>query len=98
LCGRDGVGGEGIGGESVMGQVKIYGLREHLSSELKPKLSDVIHACVVEALQFPPDKRAHRFFPLEVEDFYYPEGRSSRYTIVEISMMEGREKSDSAIV
>jgi phenylpyruvate tautomerase PptA (4-oxalocrotonate tautomerase family) len=73
-----------------MGQVKIYGLREHLSAELKPKLSDVIHACVVEALQFPPDKRAHRFFPLEVEDFYYPDGRSSRYTIVEISMMEGR--------
>jgi 4-oxalocrotonate tautomerase family enzyme len=73
-----------------VGQVKIYGLRQHLTTEFKPKLSDVIHSCVVEALQFPPDKRAHRFFPLDAEDFYYPEGRSTRYTIVEIYLMEGR--------
>jgi 4-oxalocrotonate tautomerase family enzyme len=73
-----------------VGQVKIYGLRQHLTAEFKPQLSDVIHNCVVEALQFPSDKRAHRFFPLEAEDFYYPEGRSTQYTIVEIYMMEGR--------
>jgi phenylpyruvate tautomerase PptA (4-oxalocrotonate tautomerase family) len=73
-----------------VGQVKIYGLRSHLTTEFKPQLSDVIHRCVVEALRFPADKRAHRFFPLEAEDFYYPEGRSSRYTIVEIYLMEGR--------
>jgi 4-oxalocrotonate tautomerase family enzyme len=45
---------------------------------------------VVDALSFPQDKRAHRFFPLEIEDLYYPAGRTSRYTIVEISMFEGR--------
>ena len=44
----------------------------------------------MDALSFPQDKRAHRFFPLKVEDFYYPAGRTSRYTIVEISMFEGR--------
>jgi Tautomerase enzyme len=72
-----------------MVQTKIYGLREHLDP-IKSKLSDIIHACVVEALQYPADKRAHRFFPLDRSDFFYPEGRSDRYTIVEFSMIEGR--------
>ena len=72
-----------------MAQVKIYGLREQLEP-IKRRLSDVIHACVVEALQYPADKRAHRFFALERSDFYYPAGRSERYTIIEISMFEGR--------
>ena len=72
-----------------MAQIKIYGLRDHLDP-IKSALSDAIHSCVVDALQFPSDKRAHRFFPLEPEDFLYPAGRSDRYTIVEISLFEGR--------
>jgi phenylpyruvate tautomerase PptA (4-oxalocrotonate tautomerase family) len=57
---------------------------------VRERLSDTIHSCVVDALEYPPDKRAHRFFPLEREDFFAPAGRSDRYTIVEISMFEGR--------
>jgi hypothetical protein len=72
-----------------MSQVKIFGLREHLDP-IKQRLSDTIHSCVVDALQYPPDKRAHRFFPLERADFIYPDGRSEHYTIVEFSMFEGR--------
>ncbi|MBT33490.1 tautomerase family protein [Chondrinema litorale] len=72
-----------------MSQVKIYGLRSHLS-EIKAKLSDVIHQCVVEALQFPQNKRAHRFINLEKDDFYYPEGRTDAYIIIEFMMIEGR--------
>src|SRR5687768_15359481 len=72
-----------------MAQIKIYGLKEQLNP-IKSQLSDVIHSCIVDALSFPKDKRAHRFFPLEREDFYYPEGRTPRYTIIEISMFEGR--------
>ena len=68
---------------------KIYGVKEHLEP-VEVRLSEVIHSCVVDALSFPQDKRAHRFFPLEAEDFYYPSGRTSRYTIVEISMFEAR--------
>jgi phenylpyruvate tautomerase PptA (4-oxalocrotonate tautomerase family) len=47
---------------------------------------------VVDALQYPPHKRAHRFFPLEPENYYYPPepGRTDRYTIIELSMFEGR--------
>ena len=72
-----------------MAQIKIYGLREHLDP-VKPSLSDAIHSCVVEVLQFPPDKRAHRFFPLESGDFYFPASATPKYTIIEISMFEGR--------
>ena len=72
-----------------MAQIKIYGLGTHLSP-IRQRLSDAIHACIVEALRYPPDKRAHRFFPLEREDFYSPAGRTERYTILEISMFEGR--------
>jgi hypothetical protein len=72
-----------------MSQVKIFGLREQLVPVI-PKVSDVIHACVMEALQYPADKRAHRFFPLEEGEFFYPAGRSPRYTILEFSMFEGR--------
>jgi phenylpyruvate tautomerase PptA (4-oxalocrotonate tautomerase family) len=72
-----------------VGQIKIYGLSEHLDP-IKGKLSDVIHSCVVDALQFPRDKRAHRFFPMEAGNFYYPASASPRYIIIEIGMFEGR--------
>ena len=72
-----------------MAQIKIYGIATQLNP-VKAKLSAVIHSCVVDALQFPVDKRAHRFFPLDAADFLYPAGRTDRYTIIEISMFEGR--------
>ncbi len=73
-----------------MSQIKIYGLRSHLDP-IKSQLSDAIHSCVVEALQYPIDKRFHRFFPLDPSDYYYPSGeRTERYTTIELSMFEGR--------
>lgn len=72
-----------------MSQVKIYGHQAYLNP-IKRQLSDVIHSCVVDALHFPQDKRAHRFFPLAAEDFFYPVGRTDAYTIIEITMIEGR--------
>ena len=74
-----------------MAQVKIYGIAARLNP-VKSKLSDVIHSCVVEALHFPMDKKAHRFFPMDRSDFYIPggQGRTDAYTIIEISMFEGR--------
>jgi len=41
-------------------------------------------------LGLPVDKRFHRFFGLESSDFMYPDSRSNRYLILEISMFEGR--------
>ena len=74
-----------------MAQVKIYGIAERLNP-VKAAMSQAIHSCVVDALKFPVDKRAHRFFPMAREDFYIPggQGRTDAYTIIEISMFEGR--------
>ncbi len=72
-----------------MVQVKIYGLRDHLDP-IKSQLSDVIYSCIIDALQYPPDKRVHRFFSLDSSDFFYPTDRTPRYTIIEFSMIEGR--------
>lgn len=72
-----------------MAQVKVYALREHLE-QIKPELSDAVHACLVEAFELPPEKKFQRFFALEPADFIYPSDRSARYTILEISMFEGR--------
>ena len=69
--------------------IRVYGLRRNLDP-IKAKLSDVINTCMVDALSFPTDKRAHRFIPMDAEDFYYPEGRTDAYTVIEISLMEGR--------
>jgi len=69
--------------------IRIYDIREKLGP-IRDRLSDAINECMVEALSYPDNKRAHRFIPLEREDFYYPEGRSDAYTVIEISMMEGR--------
>jgi phenylpyruvate tautomerase PptA (4-oxalocrotonate tautomerase family) len=72
-----------------MSQVKIFGLRSHLAAII-PTISEVVHSCVMDALQYPKDKRAHRFIQLEPSEFFYPAGRSEKYTIVEFSMFEGR--------
>lgn len=72
-----------------MAQIKIYGIREKLAP-VRERLSEVIHGCVMEALQFPADKRTHRFFLMEKEGMLYPAGRTDAYTIIEISMIEGR--------
>jgi phenylpyruvate tautomerase PptA (4-oxalocrotonate tautomerase family) len=74
---------------SHVAQIKIYGLREHLAP-VREKFSDTVHACAVEALQLPANKRFHRFFLLDEADFFFPPDRSTHYTIIEISMFEGR--------
>lgn len=72
-----------------MAQIKIYGLASFLRPR-RAQLSDAIHSCLVDALELPAGKRFHRFIALDPEDFIYPPGRSERYTILELSMFEGR--------
>jgi len=70
--------------------ILIYGNRENLVP-IRAELSDVIHSCMQSVLGMPEDKRAHRFIPMESEDFYYPGGRTDAYTVIEINMIEGRQ-------
>lgn len=70
--------------------IVIFGIKEKLNP-IKAQLSDVIHSCMQSILGMPEDKRAHRFIPMEKEDFYFPGGRSDAYTVIEINMMQGRQ-------
>jgi len=72
-----------------MAQVKVYGLLQHLLP-VRAALSDAIHAAVVAAFAYPVEKRFHRFLHLEPGDFVFPADRTERYTIIEISVFEGR--------
>jgi len=69
----------------------VYGIADKLNP-IKASLSSTIHQSMQEVLGLPEDKRAHRFVPLEKDNYYYPAGRSDSYTVIEIIMMEGREK------
>lgn len=69
--------------------IVVYGIKEYLNP-LKARLSEVIHGCMRSVLGMPEDKRAHRFMPMDAEDFYYPGGRTPAYTVIEINMMQGR--------
>ncbi|MCG8356776.1 MAG: tautomerase family protein [Kiloniellales bacterium] len=73
-----------------MAQVKVYGEKAHLRS-VRAALSDLIHAVNRDVLGLPADKRFHRFIALETEDFLHPADRGPAYTVIEISMFEGRD-------
>ena len=72
-----------------MVQVKIYGLKEPLIARAD-LLSAAIHSAIVEELVYSPEKKFHRLIELEKSEFIYPADRSENYTIIEISMFEGR--------
>ena len=45
------------------------------------------------ALDYPPEKKFQRFISLDADDFIYPADRGPDYTIIEISMFEGRSEN-----
>ncbi|MBD2597814.1 tautomerase family protein [Nostoc spongiaeforme FACHB-130] len=72
-----------------MVQVKVYGLADQLNP-IKSDLSHIIHTSLVEILKIAHEKKFQRFFPLDAENFYYPQDRSYNYLVIEIVMFEGR--------
>ncbi len=72
-----------------MPQTKIYGNADFIQQN-REVLSTTIHSCVVDALNYPPEKKFQRFFPLQSEDFEYPRDRTEQYIIIEILLFTGR--------
>jgi hypothetical protein len=71
-----------------MAQIKIYGLRETLDNQ-KSQVSEAIHRAVTESLGLPFEKRFHRFFAMEEDDFCFLRPLETIFNL-EISMFEGR--------
>ncbi|SDB98428.1 tautomerase family protein [Acinetobacter boissieri] len=74
-----------------MSHIKIYA-EQYTITQFRDKLSEAIHDALVSCLNLPEDKRFQRFITLSRENFIYPNDRSSHYTIIEISMFEGRSE------
>ena len=72
-----------------MAQIVVYGHAAALRPRIR-SLSDAIHEAAVTALQLPNEKRFQRFVPLDPDCFVTPPDRSRDYTIIEVSMFEGR--------
>lgn len=72
-----------------MAQFVIYGHAAALRPRI-PTLSAAIHEAAVAALQLPATKRFQRFVPLDPDCFFAPPDRSQDYTIIEVSIFEGR--------
>lgn len=72
--------------------IKVYALKSTLEGNTD-EFSKIINSCLIEALKFPENKKSQRFIMLDKSEFYYPEGRSDSYTLLEISMMQGRSKN-----
>jgi len=72
-----------------MAQIVVYGHADALRPRIDA-LSDAIHTAAVETLQLPEAKRFHRFVPLDDGLLITPADRSGDYTIIEVSMVEGR--------
>ena len=69
--------------------IVVYGIRERLDP-LKARLADTLRRCLNDVLELPADRQALRFVALDTEDFYVPQSASVAYTVLEISLMEGR--------
>jgi len=65
-----------------MAQVVVYGQRESLDQR-RSVLSEAIHAAIMTALEYPPEKKFQRFIALDDSDFIYPADRGTDYTIIE---------------
>lgn len=70
--------------------IVIYGIKEQLNP-IKSELSTHLHGCMQSVLGMPEGKKVQRFVLLDQDSFFYPEGRSDRYTVIEINMMAGRK-------
>jgi 4-oxalocrotonate tautomerase family enzyme len=74
-----------------MAQIKVFAHREFLTAgSTRADISRSVHGAAMAALALPADKIFHRFIGLEPADFVHPPDRGPRYTIIEISMFEGR--------
>ena len=73
--------------------IVIYGIKDSLNP-IKSRMSTVLHGCLMASLGLPQHKRFHRFIPMDRDDFVYSveDGRTDAYTVLEINLMEGREK------
>ncbi len=66
------------------------------TGEYKKALLDGVHNALVTVLGVEDWDRFQRLYELDDADFERPEGKSDRFTIIEITMFQGRTKEQKA--
>lgn len=72
-----------------MALVRIEVMRG-LSPAKRRRVMAAVHEAVIDALQVPPDDPTVRIVEHDPADVIVPSGKTSRYTVVEITMFAGR--------
>ena len=72
-----------------MPKVKID-IRRGRTGEEKQQIMDAIHDALVESIKIPKHDRLQILHEHDADQFMIPEGKSERFTLVEISMYPGR--------
>jgi phenylpyruvate tautomerase PptA (4-oxalocrotonate tautomerase family) len=72
-----------------MPQFTITGFRAALPA-VRADLGTILRECAAETLGARPGTIALRFVALDAGDLQAPEGRSERYTVVELALFAGR--------
>jgi phenylpyruvate tautomerase PptA (4-oxalocrotonate tautomerase family) len=62
------------------------------SRERKTKISEEIHAALVESIKIPQTDFNHRIFEFDPADIHVSAGKTDKFVLVEITMFPGRSK------
>ena len=73
-----------------MGQIIVHGRRSQWLDQ-RTALSDVLHEALVDAWQYPVEKRFQRFVWLDDDDLVAPQ-RGPRYLVVQVVAFTGRSR------
>lgn len=68
-------------------RIEVRRIRE---TEEKRAICDAVHAAMREALLIPEDDRQIRYIEHAPEDFQVPPGKTEDYTLVKITLFQGR--------
>lgn len=69
---------------------------EGKTKEYKAQLLDGIHKALVRSLQIDDGDRFQRLYELPSENFERSPGKSDRFTLIEITMFQGRTREQKA--
>jgi phenylpyruvate tautomerase PptA (4-oxalocrotonate tautomerase family) len=67
-------------------------MRKGRAKQEKRKILDAVHDALVAAFKIPDSDRMQKIMEFDEENFEIPEGKTARYTLVEIAVFPGRSR------
>jgi phenylpyruvate tautomerase PptA (4-oxalocrotonate tautomerase family) len=67
-------------------------MRKGRTKQEKRKILDAVHDALVAAFKIPDTDRTQKIIEFDEENFEVPEGKTAKYTLVEIAVFPGRSR------